>query len=126
MSFHVPEEYRQENAGAWSSTSADGNNGVFILPPSAAKKRPQLKIIASDGEGWEHVSVSTAIRCPTWPEMCLVKDLFWDSEDAVMQLHPPKSTWINNFPFCLHLWRPTTAVIPLPASILVGFQELNV
>lgn len=51
--------------------------------------------------------------------MCFVKDLFWDGEDAVMQLHPPKSNYVNNHPHCLHLWRPTQAVIPMPETILV-------
>ena len=125
MSFHVPEQYRQENAGDWSSTSEDGNNGAFCIPASAVRRRPTIWIIASDGEGWEHVSVSTAVRCPTWEEMCKVKDLFWDPEDTVMQLHPPKSQWINNFPYCLHLWRPTGETIPLPPSIMVGYAALN-
>jgi hypothetical protein len=58
--------------------------------------------------------------------MCFVKDLFWDAEEPVMQLHPPKSTWINNHPHCLHLWRPTGAPIPLPPQIAVGLKELNI
>ncbi len=27
-------------------------------------------------QGWEHVSISNTHRCPTWDEMCAVKDLF--------------------------------------------------
>lgn len=125
MAFHAPEQYRQKNAGDWSSDESDGNNGAFAIPASAAKKRPLIRIIASDGEGWEHVSVSTATRCPTWAEMCFVKEMFWDEEDAVMQLHPPRSRWVNNHPYCLHLWRPTEVEIPLPADVLVGYKELN-
>jgi hypothetical protein len=82
-----------------------------------------LDVIFSDGEGWEHVSVSTPGRCPNWPEMCQVKDLFWAPEDPVMQLHPPQSDYINNHPYCLHLWHPKRMTIPLPDSFLVGVQQ---
>jgi hypothetical protein len=54
--------------------------------------------------------------------------LFWGDEEAVMQLHPPKSTWINNHNFCLHLWKPHSTVgeIPLPPGIAVGDKDLGV
>jgi hypothetical protein len=53
--------------------------------------------------------------------MCFIKDTFWDGEDCVMQLHPPRSEYVNNHPYCLHLWRPTDGrVIPQPPSIFVG------
>ena len=57
--------------------------------------------------------------------MCWVKDLFWAAEEAVMQLHPPKSEWVNNHNYCLHLWRPLDGNIPLPPSIAVGYKALN-
>ena len=68
-----------------------------------------LTVIFSDGEGWEHVSVSTRGRCPNWDEMVFVKNLFWGPDDVVMQLHPPQSAYVNNHPHCLHLWRPQHA-----------------
>lgn len=84
----------------------------------------RLKIIASEAYPpefpWEHVSVSTPSRIPSWAGMCFVKDLFWEPEEAVMQLHPPASQYVNNHPWTLHLWRPTDAVIPLPPPIMVG------
>lgn len=78
-----------------------------------------LRVLASSGDpesgvDWEHVSVSLKNRCPNWDEMCFVKDLFWDPEECVMQLHPPRSQWINVHPHCLHLWRPKNETIPLP------------
>ena len=79
-------------------------------------------VISSDGEGWEHVSVSTGERCLTWEEMCFIKALFWNEDEAVMQIHPPKSAMINNHPYCLHLWRPRREKMPLPPSILVGVK----
>jgi len=124
MSFHVPEPYRYKNHPTLPSSPVDGNNGFFIIPACLATRRPQLRIQASDGMGWEHVSVSTATRCPTWEEMCLVKRLFWDTEDCVMQLHPPQSQYVNNHPYCLHLWRPIGVTIPMPPSIMVGIKCL--
>lgn len=79
-----------------------------------------LMIIFSDGEGWEHVSVSTPARCPNWQEMCFVKDLFWAPDDVVMQLHPARSDYVNNHNSCLHLWRPQGQTIPTPPVKLVG------
>src|SRR4030095_12544682 len=80
----------------------------------------QLTVIFSDGLGWEHVSVSTPGRCPNWQEMCFIKDLFWDADDVVMQLHPAKSRYVNNHPHCLHMWRPKNAAWPEPPTALVG------
>jgi hypothetical protein len=69
--------------------------------------------------------VSRQDRCPTWEEMCAVKDLFWDHEDTVMQLHPPKSDWVSNHNFCLHMWRPVGVDIPRPPALMVGIAELG-
>lgn len=138
MSFHVPNQYRLRPGQAPSarsrhleSTDAVGNCGMFIIPPSPAARRPlPLTVMASDATGWdelgypppawEHVSVSTPVRCPTWEEMCFVKGIFWDQEDAVIQLHPPRSEWINDHPYCLHLWRPIGIELPRPPSLAVG------
>lgn len=110
MTFHVPELKRVRN-GQLGSDASFGNNGAFIIG--------RLRVIASDGEGWEHVSVSLSDRCPTWTEMCKIKSVFWDPEDAVMQLHPPVSTYVNNHPNTLHLWRPVDRAIPLPPIVMV-------
>lgn len=85
-----------------------------------------LRVIASWGGEWDHVSVSHQTRIPTWEEMCWIKGLFFDDEEAVMQLHPPKSEYVNNHSRCLHLWRPQNASIPLPPSIYVGIKEAGV
>lgn len=92
----------------------------------ASYKIGALGIIASWGLGWEHVSVSRRDATPSWAEMDHVKRLFWDDEEAAMQLHPPRSQWVNNHPYCLHLWRPIDTDIPLPPSVLVGIKGLRV
>ena len=82
-------------------------------------------MIASEEMGWEHVSVSRSDRSPTWEEMCQVKDLFWDDTDCVIQYHPPKSDYVNNHPYCLHLWRPIGIELPRPPSFFVGHPGMS-
>ncbi len=127
--FHAPETLRDTEHPTMGTTSEDGNNGVFDV----ASPEPgwRLAIIASDGEGWEHVSVhgyrrvqavSSPIqrRTPNWKEMCFVKDLFWDGEDEVVQYHPKRSEYVNCHPNVLHLWRPIGVELPMPPPIMVG------
>lgn len=131
MSFCAPHQYRVRS-GPSSSTDSDGNNGAFRLPhvpPSSLT----LFVMASDGAHWEedgligtpweHVSVSTNVRCPSWVEMCYVKSLFWGEDDVVLQFHPRKSEYVNTHPFCLHLWRPVGIEIPTPPAITVGVLQ---
>lgn len=122
--MHVPEQYRVRS-GMFASDNNYGNNGAFFVPNRAKDGNAPLKVIASDGEGWEHVSVSLPHRCPTWEEMCRIVALFWDDSDCVIQLHPPRAQWISNHPYCLHLWRPLEAAIPLPPSWMVGYRDLG-
>lgn len=76
--------------------------------------KPDLVVIASWGGGWDHVSVSTAIRCPTWDEMQDVKDMFFNPGECAMQLHPADDCYVNIHQFCLHMWRPHGVDIPTP------------
>ena len=99
-------------SGELASHSTDGNNGMFRV----VCRGVTLTVCVSDGEGWDHVSVSTQRRCPTWDEMCFVKELFWRDEETVVQFHPPKRNYVNIHPFCLHLWRQQGRDIPLPPS----------
>lgn len=133
MSFHVPDKYRVRK-GPFGSDERYGNNGAFFVPNRAAPSRGlstreasavPLKVIASDGAGWEHVSVSLPTRCPTWAEMAYIKSVFWDASDCVVQFHPPESEYVNNHAFCLHLWRSTEHAFPLPPSLLVGYKSLT-
>lgn len=88
------------------------------------RKSRHAVIVASPGDlkakiSWEHVSVHVRHRSktvggkiklsqetPTWDTMCLVKDLFWDAEECVLQFHPPRSQYVNIHKHVLHLWKP--------------------
>ncbi len=119
MRAELPDEVerrRLTGRSEYATTAADGRNGVFFIEKASAT----LKVIASDGAGWadsglsglpwEHVSVSLPNRCPNWPEMSFVKDLFWEPEELVLQFHPPRSRYVSIHQFCLHLWKPPLEV----------------
>lgn len=101
--------------GPLASDPSFGNNGLFVF----RFEDNIIKAIASDQMGWDHVSVSLIDRCPTWDEMCFIKDLFFEEEETVIQYHPPKSVYINHNPHVLHMWRNQTADIILPPLIMV-------
>lgn len=83
------------------------------------RSKDGLRLIASWGMGWDHVSVSRSNRCPTWDEMCRVKNLLFDPEELAIQYHPPKSKYKNQHKYCLHLWRPQNETVPMPPLITV-------
>ncbi len=116
--FKVPNKFRIKK-GCLGSDDNIGNSGAFEIP----FKTHLLRVIASDGGDWEHVSISLRHRIPNWGEMCFIKNLFWDEEDCIVQYHPPKSEYINNHPNVLHLWKPVKEKIPLPPSIMVGIKH---
>lgn len=132
MSFRVSpaiEKWRIVK-GAWASRPGSPF-GFFLVDIDGHK----LKIMACAGsyestdhdrtQGWDHVSVSSAARCPTWKEMCVVKNWFWEEEDTVVQFHPKKSEYVDNHPNCLHLWKQAGYDYELPPSILVGIKGVT-
>lgn len=120
MAFRMPEMFRdkyfeQKHYGI----AGDEGNGVFVIPGHSGRI---LFCVASNGAGWEHVSVSCLqgkkVRIPTWKEMCRIKDLFWEAEDCAIQFHPPRSKYVN-FYEALHLWRPIGVELPVPEKFLI-------
>lgn len=112
--------------GAFASDESFGFAGMFEFALPGEPRR--IRCLCSDGEGWQHVSVSfgpDAKHTPSWELMCRIKDLFWEDEDVVVQFHPPKSQYVNNHAYCLHLWRSLGEPQPIPPSILVGLKELG-
>lgn len=99
--------------------------GVFVFK----SKGVEAVCIVHDGlfggnpTGWEHVSLTMRydgeLVMPSWSWMCWVKDQFWGPEEAVMQIHPPSSDYVNTHPTCLHLWRQVGKNPPLPDAKMV-------
>lgn len=94
----------------------DEQGGAFLVNVGTTI----VKVIASNTEGWDHVSVSTDHRIPTWEEMDRVKRIFFRDDEYAFQLHLPPKNHINCHPYCLHIWRCQTQEVPLPHPIMVG------
>jgi len=102
--------------GPLASDPSYGRNGVFFIPYADT----ELRVIISDGGGWDHVSVSTGHRCPTFEELKWIKGLFWDKEETVVHFFPKESQYVNCHPYTLHLWKKQGVDHELPPSVFVG------
>lgn len=104
--------------GMFASEDGDGFNGMFLFRINSLF----VVCVASDGRGWQHVSVTLgeSTFTPSWSIMCVIKELFWGDDEWVIQFHPPAGMNVNNHPGCLHLWRPTQEKLPLPDPLMVG------
>lgn len=112
--------------GQMRSDDTYGFNGAFSFAVPGEARR--VFCVASDGMGWQHVSVSFGPNraTPSWAVMCAVKELFWEPEDTVIQLHPPRSRWISNHDGCLHLWRCIDGrEQPMPPDSMVGLKGVK-
>lgn len=134
MSFCAPDQHRDSALGLrLYGDSGDDCNGVFCIPSLFPGR--MLRCIASNGDGWEHVSVSVRRlrgkrrrsrldQLPLWEEMCQVKGLFWAPSDCVVQYHPPDDDSINNAEV-LHLWRRAGSQFETPDPWLVGIPGVR-
>lgn len=121
--MNFPDQYRLHLRGTSYQNDDGAPFGVFIIPGRVAKGRP-LKVIANSGEltGWDHASVTLEgndSKCPSWDEMCVVKNLFWSEDQTVVEFHPAKQDYVNISKGCLHLWHCTSQVFPTPPKFCV-------
>lgn len=117
------DKYRKDHP-SYPSTEFGDSLGYFevVLRRSLSTEEYTLRIISSGIQsrgGWEHVSVSIVDRCPSWDDMCFVKSLFWEDDETVIQFHPEKKSYVNNHPFCLHLWKNVGQDVELPPTEFV-------
>lgn len=118
--LHMLDKYRcADNELKLYGQKGDDGSGIFKVFVGGRS----FLCIASNGGGWDHVSVTPCNRkrqsCPTWDEMCAIKDMFFGDDECVVQYHPPKEDYVNQYPYCLHLWRPIGVDIPRPPVIFV-------
>lgn len=111
----------------------DSGDGTYQIPHQKIEKYYYF-IIFTSGMGWEHMSVTLrqvisrgkhkgVDRCPTWEDMCFLKDMFWGPDECCVQYHPPMQDNISNHNYCLHIWRPSDGVLPAPPSVMVGLKD---
>lgn len=104
-------------------TGFDGGMGEFIRGSQKG-----MTVIWSWGGGFEHVIMDGKKRMPTWEEMCELKDMFFTEEECYVQYHPPKIEYVNNIPYCLHIWKPIekfSGKLPVPPSLFVGVKGVK-
>jgi hypothetical protein len=102
-------------SGAELRIGSHTGEGRMVAGDSAGNRK-----VISVSTGWEHVSLETDHRTPTWEEMCFVKNLFWEPEECAVEYHPPASQYVRANPYRLHLWRPKHATIPIPSVAIVA------
>ena len=120
MTTRRAEKFRKPHPMGFEHSHGD-DFGWFEVPSNNIGKQTLYVMVAPGDCKWQHISVSKKKSCPTWSEMCQVKDLFFDSEDVVVQFHPRKSEYVNMAKNCLHLWRLNDgSEFPTPESYLVG------
>lgn len=107
----IIEKHRIQH-GPFKSNALYLCNGMF--------ERHGLRVIASDGDGWDHVSVSKQQRCPTWEEMETVREWFFEDDETIVQFSVPRSQHLNLHQFCLHMWRKQDQEYELPPSSMVA------
>lgn len=127
MSFKVPENSRMKfPEGHQFHTNYGDLFGCFLLQLGAGERLFCIASAGTEEMPWEHVSVSVKTKAleetdetPSWEEMCMVKEKFWDPEDCVVQFHPPEAEYINTHNHCLHLWKKHGENIETPPNIMV-------
>ena len=108
-------EFERERYG----TNGDAKNGVFKVYVHGVG----FWVVASNGGGWDHVSVTYSNpkkkACPTWEQMCAIKNMFFEDEEDAIEYHPKKSEYVNVHPYCLHIWRPNNNELEVPPIWMV-------
>ncbi len=64
--------------------------------------------IAMRQNDWEHVALDLELndrRCPTYQEMCRLKEHFFSKNEVALQVHPRRDDYVNKCHYRLHLWR---------------------
>ena len=116
------EEIKQNKYIEIIKEGRDGIGGVIY----DKNTRVKLNFILSWGASWEHCSVSITDRykrCPSWEQMCFIKDSFWNDDECCVEYHPAKKDYVNNHEYCLHIWKPIDQEVPTPPSLMVGLKK---
>lgn len=109
------EEIKSTNNLQILAEAHDGIKGLYF----DRENKKTLTFIFSWGGGWEHLSVSMPHKTPSWDQMCMMKNIFFNEEECCVEYHPRKSDYVNNHAHCLHIWRPIGQEIIIPPKIFV-------
>ena len=107
------EEIRANKRFQGKEKTIDGGSGWVTI------RGKMFSVVYSNGGGWDHVFVSLPNRCPTWDEMCDIKDIFFNENECCIEYHPKKQDYVNIHRYCLHIWKPQDVELPTPPKIFV-------
>jgi len=84
---------------------------LLVASGTKAYTKGNLQLLFSPAEHhlhelWKHASISHPRRYPFWEEILDVRYSFFDKDDEVVQILPPKNEYINVSKNCFHLWSP--------------------
>lgn len=130
--FKSIEQYRV-TIGKNATNNLSGNNGLFHIPLHDKKRgiiRNKLfgdlygwaQVVTADKRGWELCAVSIISpnkkhgtdRYPTWEEMKIVKDFFWDKEDITVNFYFDETILKNKIPNLLYMCRKIGSIYEMP------------
>ncbi len=70
--------------------------------------------IELDQRRWLHVSVATPSKLPTWEQLKFVKEVFIGRNKQAIQVLPSEARYVNQHPYCLHLFHCLEDSDPVP------------
>lgn len=125
-----PEQFRYKSPGTDYESNEGDPFGLFMIPPQKIGPKMisrTLQVMAAvespdKGLEWQYANVSLPkhrLKNPSWEEMQLVKSLFWEPNEVVVQFHAPSRDRMPELPGCLRLWKPTGLEMPTPPTIHV-------
>lgn len=107
------------------SADGEGDNLRIVGNLTDPLTRKSWYVIFTNGEGWEHMSISSRNKTPDWDTMCLAKSVFWNEDECCVEYHPRKEDYVNNHEHCLHIWKPIGVEMPTPPTIMIGFKGVD-
>ena len=102
--------------GNWTETEVNQQLSDMVLsgilsPGTRQWMKGNVRVLFSPNEQhldgiWKHLSISLTHRYPTWDEILDARYTFFDENDDVVQILPPRSEYVNFHNNCFHLWSP--------------------
>lgn len=109
--FHPGREHLRRVRPLLPLVRPAGLLGPILSPPPVGAPNWRLDgmiilttVQESGGAEWYHVSYSRPDRVPSHEDTCAVRAAMFRPDALVIAVYPPVDEYINQHPYCLHLW----------------------
>jgi hypothetical protein len=102
-SYHLIESHDYENGVLWEGRNHRGPFSIIMTGQ-----------IEEDGKKWLHVSVARPDKLPEWDLLKEIKAIFIGRSKQAIQIFPNEAMYVNQHPYCLHLFCCVDAADPVP------------